>query len=251
MAKTKLDQAMIGMAKAVAAAKSDAAEAKKLAGDVTVSATVNEKGILSLNGKESEIHLITPKTVSEEVGKALGSADTPSRLLAAQAQFESAQVASAVKIALEKGKVYIEDALPEKIRDKVMSGYYRDTSTKVQNEVASVKLEITRAIQKLYDELPSNVFITSRGGYFPITKNIGYKPEYFGKDGRNLAVGGVTLPVNGQQPCIAFHHSIFNVFDFSQAEFSVQEMGLSAFHLCGKSEGNVNMHGGKITTRAY
>ena len=36
MAKTKLDQAMIGMAKAVAAAKSDAAEAKKLAGDVTV-----------------------------------------------------------------------------------------------------------------------------------------------------------------------------------------------------------------------
>ena len=116
-------------------AKADAAEAKKLAGDVTVSATVNEKGILSLNGKESEIHLITPKTVSEEVGKALGSADTPSRLLAAQAQFESAQVASAVKIALEKGKVYIEDALPEKIRDKVMSGYYRDTSTKVQNEV--------------------------------------------------------------------------------------------------------------------
>ena len=251
MAKTKLDQAMVGMAKAVATAKGDAAEAKKLAGDVTVSATVNEKGILSLNGKESEIHLITPKTVSEEVGKALGSADTPSRLLAAQAQFESAQVASAVKIALEKGKVYIEDALPEKIRDKVMSGYYRDTSTKVQNEVASVKLEITRAIQKLYDELPSNVFITSRGGYFPITKNIGYKPEYFGKDGRNLAVGGVTLPVNGQQPCIAFHHSIFNVFDFSQAEFSVQEMGLSAFHLCGKSEGNVIFHGGKITTRAY
>lgn len=112
-------------------------------------------------------------------------------------------------------------------------------------------MNIVRLIQAWYDRLPSNVFISSRGGFFPVTKNTGYKPEYYGADGRQISVGGMVLTVNGQQPCITFHHSVFNVYDFSLAEFCVEEMGQDVFHLCGKSEGNTILHGGKITTRAY
>lgn len=208
-------------------------------------ASVDEKGRLNLNGKPSDVSIVTPTKISEEIGRALGSIDTPSLILEEQTKFEGLQSAEYAKIAIEKGRFYIEDALPSDLRKKVFDGYYRKNVSKKD------AIAIVRHIQNWYDKLPSNVFITSRGGYFPVTKNIEYKPEYYGADGRQVTVGGITLTVNGQQPCISFHHSIYNTFDFSRAEFCVEEMGQDVFHLCDKSHGNTIIHGGKITTRAY
>ena len=223
---------------------------KKVGNDNTsmpqdIVASVDEKGRLNLNGKPSDVSIVTPTKISEEIGRALGSIDTPSLILEEQTKFEGLQSAEYAKIAIEKGRLYIEDALPSDLRKKVFDGYYRKNVSK-KDEIA-----IVRHIQNWYDKLPSNVFITSRGGYFPVTKNIEYKPEYYGADGRQVTVGGITLTVNGQQPCISFHHSIYNTFDFSRAEFCVEEMGQDVFHLCDKSHGNTVIHGGKITTRAY
>lgn len=210
----------------------------------TKTAEANDKATKALeNSKNSG--LISPTKISEEVGHALANTKTPSKIIEEQSKFENAQVASAVKFAIEKGKFYIEDALTPELRQKVYDGYYKNNVSKDD------ALTIVRMIQTWYDKLPSNSYITSRGGYFPLTKNIGYRPEYFGADNRRVNVGGMFLTVNGQQPCIAFHNSIFNVYDFSRAEFCVEEMGQSAFHLCENSEGNLILHGGKIVTRAY
>ena len=245
MIQSKLDQATLIIGRATAEAKKDAAAAKKLAESPAISAELDEEGRLKLNGTASDIHLITPEKVSEAVGSAFADVKTPSLIIQEQAKFEGEQIEAAAKIAIEKGKFYIEDALTPELRKKVYDGWYKNNPSKKDT------LQIVKLIQAWYDKLPSNVFITSRGGYFPVTKNIEYKPEYYGADGRQVTVGGITLTVNGQQPCIAFHHSVFNVYDFALAEFCVEEMGQDAFHLCGQSEGNVILHGGKITTRAY
>lgn len=245
MTQSKLDQATLAIARATAEAKKDAAAAKKLAESPAISAELDEEGRLKLNGTASDIHLITPEKVSEAVGSAFADVKTPSLIIQEQAKFEGEQIEVSAKIAIEKGKFYIEDALTPELRKKVYDGWYKNNPSKKD------ALQIVKLIQAWYDKLPSNVFISTRGGYFPFTKNTGYKPEYYGADGRELTVGGMKLTVAGQQPCIAFHHSVFNVYDFALAEFCVEEMGQDAFHLCGQSEGNVILHGGKITTRAY
>ena len=210
-----------------------------------MTASLDEEGRLKLNDNTSDIHLITPAKVSEAVGNAFADVKTPSLIITEQAKFEGEQIEAATKIAIEKGKFYIEDALTPELRKKVYDGWYKNNPSKED------ALNIVRLIQAWYDRLPSNVFISSRGGFFPVTKNTGYKLEYYGADGRQISVGGMMLTVNGQQPCITFHHSVFYVYDFSLAEFCVEEMGQDVFHLCGKSEGNTILHGGKITTRAY
>lgn len=245
MTQSNLDQATLIIARATDAAQKDAAAAKKLAESPAVAATIDTEGRLTLNGTASDIHLITPAKVSEAVGNAFADVKTPSLIITEQAKFEGEQIEAAAKIAIEKGKFYIEDALTPELRKKVYDGWYKNNPSKED------ALNIVRLIQAWYDRLPSNVFISTRGGYFPFTKNTGYKLEYYGADGRELTVGGMKLTVAGQQPCIAFHHSVFNVYDFALAEFCVEEMGQDAFHLCGQSEGNVILHGGKITTRAY
>ncbi|OFO38455.1 hypothetical protein HMPREF3047_07015 [Neisseria sp. HMSC075C10] len=245
MTQSNLDQATLIIARATAAAQKDAAAAKKLAESPAVSATIDTEGRLTLNGTASDIHLITPAKVSEAVGNAFADVKTPSLIITEQAKFEGEQIEAAAKIAIEKGKFHIEDALTPELRKKVYDGWYKNNPSKED------ALNIVRLIQAWYDRLPSNVFISSRGGFFPVTKNTGYKPEYYGADRRQISVGGMMLTVNGQQPCITFHHSVFNVYDFSLAEFCVEEMGQDVFHLCGKSEGNTILHGGKITTRAY
>ena len=245
MSQSKLDQAVLAIARAAAEAKQEALAAKGLAASPAVSAELDEEGNLKLNGTASKIKLITPEKVSESVGKAFADVKTPSLIIQEQAKFEGEQIEAAAKIAIERGKFYIEDALTPELRKKVYDGWYKNNPSKKD------ALQIVRLIQAWYDKLPANVFISSRGGYFPGTKNIGYKPEYYGADGREITVGGMKLTVNGQQPCISLYHSVFNVYDFSLAEFCTEEMGQDYFHLCGKSEGNVILHGGKITTRAY
>lgn len=223
----------------------EALETAKTAATPTVNAEVDEEGVLTVNGKDTGARLITPKVVGEKVLSAFADVKMPSRVLDEQAKFENEQIKVEAKIAIERGKMYIEDALTPELRKKVYDGYYKTHTSKRD------ALEIVKLIQKWYDALPSNVFITTRGGFFPFTKHVGYKPEYFGADNRQINVGGMVLTVNGQQPCVVFHNSRFNVYDFALGYFCVEEMGLSAFHLCDNSEGNLILHGGNIITRAY
>lgn len=252
--KSTKEEAKAAAAKAAASAQTadsalskatEALETAKTAATPTVNAEVSEEGVLTVNGKDTGARLITPKVVGEKVLSAFADVKMPSRVLDEQAKFENKQIKVEAKIAIERGKMYIEDALTPELRKKVYDGYYKTNTSKRD------ALEIVKLIQKWYDALPSNVFITTRGGFFPFTKHVGYKPEYFGADNRQINVGGMTLTVNGQQPCVVFHNSRFNVYDFALGYFCVEEMGLSAFHLCDNSEGNLILHGGNIITRAY
>ena len=125
-----LEKALSAIAKGTKAAKDTAAEAKKLAESPTVTAELDDKGKLKLNGTVTEITVIQPSEIAKSVGKALGNSDTPSKLLEEQIKFESAQEQAALKIAVERGKFYVEDALPDKIREKVWSRYYESTNLK-------------------------------------------------------------------------------------------------------------------------
>ena len=111
MTQSNLDQATLIIARATDAAQKDAAAAKKLAESPAVAATIDTEGRLTLNGTASDIHLITPAKVSEAVGNAFADVKTPSLIITEQAKFEGEQIEAAAKIAIEKGKFYIEDAL--------------------------------------------------------------------------------------------------------------------------------------------
>lgn len=230
-----LEKALSAIAKNTKAAKDTAAEAKKLAESPTVTAELDDKGKLKLNGTVSEITVIQPSEIAKSVGKALGNSDTPSKLLEEQIKFESAQEQAALKIAVERGKFYVEDALPDKIREKVWSRYYESTKPEILAEAKSVALQIVQAIQAWYDKLPKPAYITSRGGFFPVTKNKGYRPEFYGADGRSIKRNSqfpMTFVVNGQQPCLSFHGGAYNIYDFPSVTWGVIEAGQDVMHIC-------------------
>lgn len=240
--KSNLDLAVIEITKTVD-------EAKKLA---AIEPTVNEEGHLLFNGKKLAT-LITPSTLSANVAQALGSDDTASRLYQEQSEFETQQVNANTRIALENGVYYIEDALPADLKNKVRTRWYET------NERPEEALKIVQLIQAFLDKLPSNVYISSRGGVFPTTKNKGYAPDFYGEDNRTLSRGvklngqphTITMTLHGGQSCLSLRRFMFNTIDFSKAWFIVEEMGQDVFHLCDGSEGNRIIHGGNIRTRAY
>ena len=125
MTQSNLDQATLIIARATDAAQKDAAAAKKLTESPAVAATIDTEGRLTLNGTASDIHLITPAKVSEAVGNAFADVKTPSLIITEQAKFEGEQIEAAAKIAIEKGKFYIEDALTPELRKKVYDGWYK------------------------------------------------------------------------------------------------------------------------------
>ena len=90
----------------------------------TKTAEANDKATKALENSKNA-GLISPTKISEEVGNALANTKTPSKIIEEQSKFENAQVASAVKFAIEKGKFYIEDALTPELRQKVFDGYYK------------------------------------------------------------------------------------------------------------------------------
>lgn len=235
-----------------AAAKTAAEEAKKLAESKTgveVTAAV-EDGVLKINNKSTGVELVTKEAVVEKVGTALGSPDLPTKLLDERNKEKKNQAKILPKIAVENGIFYIEDALPNDLRAKVLNRHYDDNKN-INREDA---LKIVQAIQTWYDNLPSNVLISSIGGVFPLVKNKGYKPEYYGEDNRRVTKNRnfpTTVVCHGQQPCISFMKSKGNKFDFSRSKFILEDMGQDAFHLCNDSVDNVIIHGGTIVTRAY
>ena len=250
---SNLDQAIVAIA-------TTAADAKKLA---AIEPAVTEAGELQYGGK-TITKLITPSTLTREVGVALGGPDVANSLYKQQSNFEELQVKEASRIALEQGVYYIEDALPEDLKEKVRTRHYE----KEKNINQAEALKIVQLIQAWLDKLPSNVWISTRGGVFPLTKNVGYAPDYFGADNRIKTRGvgygwreedgvrkripdEVRLTLHGCQPCLAFRKFKFNTIDFTKGTFIVEEHGQDAFHLCDGSEGTRIIHAGNITTRAY
>lgn len=253
-----LEKALSAIAKNTKAAKDTAADAKKLA---AIEPAVTEAGELQYGGK-TITKLITPSTLTREVGVALGGPDVANSLYKQQSNFEEFQVKEASRIALEQGVYYIEDALPEDLKEKVRTRHYE----KEKNINQAEALKIVQLIQAWLDKLPSNVWISTRGGVFPLTKNVGYAPDYFGADNRIKTRGvgygfkpgtkeripdEVRLTLHGCQPCLAFRKFKFNTIDFTKGTFIVEEHGQDAFHLCDGSEGTRIIHAGNITTRAY
>lgn len=239
-----------------AAAKTAAEEAKKLAEaktGVEVTAAV-EDGVLKINNKSTGVELVTKAAVDEKVkdgvGTALGSPELPTKLLEERNKKKENQALILPKIAVENGIFYIEDALPDDLRAKVLNRHYDDNKNINRDDA----LKIVQAIQTWYDKLPSNVTISSIGGVFPLVKNKGYRPDFYGEDNRQVTKNKnfpTTVTCHGQQPCIAFMKSKGNKYDFSRSKFILEDMGQDAFHLCENSVDNIIIHGGEIVTRAY
>lgn len=249
------------MTQDVATAKSTAQEALAKAKEAKesivqprVDITVGDEGDIKVNDKNTGVKVVTPGTVETEVSKALGSENASEKILNKQIEQSSGgeKLKSPLRLALEANIFYIEDALTEELRKKVTSRYYEPLDKKAEGKEDAK--QIVRLIQEWYDKLPSNCYISSRGGVFPLTKNKGYKPEYYGADNRSIRRNRndpMTLVVHGQQPCVSFYKSVGNKFDFKLAKFVIEEAGQDAFHLCGDSVDNEIIHGGTILSRAY
>lgn len=237
---SNLDKIVIALAQNVAKANKAAEEAK----DVAVS--VDDAGKLSVNGKETAVSLITPSIVASEVAAALSTEDMPSKLADEQAEFRQTQTAANIQIALEKGVYYLEDGLTADLRGKALSGWWK-TNKQTPEEAAKVSAQLTNYINRL----PSGVMVKARyGSVFSVDKNVGYMPEKFGTDGRRVTVGGMTLTIDGAQPCIYIDKDSGDsrVYDFRGVTFIAESMGVNVFEITG--DNNVILHGGIIRTRA-
>lgn len=125
---SNLDKAILKIAGAVADAKKASKEAKELASQ-PVTAAVGEEGTLKINENDTGLKLITPSNVSKAVSNALGGADVANNIAKEQAMFEAQQQKANMKIAIERGVYYLEDALDDDMRAKVLSGMFAQKKT--------------------------------------------------------------------------------------------------------------------------
>ena len=209
-----LEKALSAIAKNTKAAKDTAAEAKEMA---------------------------APAKIATAVNGALSEVETAAKVAALQAKHETG-----MKLAIERGVYYLEDALTEELRVKVLSGFFK-TNKQTPAEAAV----ISRAVTEYIERIPNGSYITARqGSVFSVDKNVGYKPDVFGADGRKVTVGGMTLTIDGAQPCIYIRNKSNCFFDFRGVMFIAESFGVNVFEVDG-GEGNVIMHGGVIRTRRW
>lgn len=209
-----LERALSAIAKNTKAAKDTAAEAKEMA---------------------------APAKITTAVNSALSEVETAAKVASLQAKHETG-----MKLAVERGVYYLEDALTEELREKVLSGFFK-TNKQTPAEAAV----ISRAVTEYIDRIPNGSYITARqGSVFSVDKNVGYKPDVFGADGRKVTVGGMTLTIDGAQPCIYIRNKFNCYFDFRGVMFIAESFGVNVFEMDG-GEGNVIMHGGVIRTRRW
>ena len=209
-----LEKALSAIAKNTKAAKDTATEAKEMA---------------------------APAKITTAVNSALSEVETAAKVASLQAKHETG-----MKLAVERGVYYLEDALTEELREKVLSGFFK-TNKQTPTEAAV----ISRAVTEYIDRIPNGSYITARqGSVFSVDKNVGYKPDVFGADGRKVTVGGMTLTIDGAQPCIYICNKSNCYFDFRGVMFIAESFGVNVFEMDG-GEGNVVMHGGVIRTRRW
>lgn len=209
-----LEKALSAIAKKTKTAADNAAEAKEMA---------------------------APAKIATAVNGALSEVETAAKVAALQAKHETG-----MKLAIERGVYYLEDALTEELRGKVLSGFFK-TNKQTPVEAAA----ISRAVTEYIERIPNGSYITARqGSVFSVDKNVGYKPDVFGTDGRKVTVGGMTLTIDGAQPCIYIRNKSNCFFDFRGVMFIAESFGVNVFEMDG-GEGNVIMHGGVIRTRRW
>lgn len=209
-----LENALVAIARKTKAAKEVAVEAKEQA---------------------------TPANIASAVNGALSEVETAAKIAALQAAHETG-----MKLAVERGVYYLEDALTGDTREKVLSGYFKDNK-QTPDEAAAV----SRAITEFIERIPNGSVITARqGSVFSIDKNKGWKPDVFGADGRVVSVGGMKLTIDGAQPCIYIHNKSNCYFDFRGVTFIVESFGVNVFEMDG-GHGNILTHGGIIRSRRY
>jgi hypothetical protein len=209
-----LEKALSAIAKKTKTAADNAAEAKEMA---------------------------APAKIATAVNGALSEVETAAKVAALQAKHETG-----MKLAIERGVYYLEDALTEELRGKVLSGFFK-TNKQTPVEAAA----ISRAVTEYIERIPNGSYITARqGSVFSVDKNVGYKPDVFGADGRKVTVGGMTLTIDGAQPCIYIRNKSNCFFDFRGVMFIAESFGVNVFEMDG-GEGNVIMHGGVIRTRRW
>lgn len=240
MSRSNLDTAVLAIARSAAAAKQAAEEAKNVA------VSLDEESSLNVNGRDTGIKVITASGVAKAVGEAFSGPEAAAKIADEQAEFVKQQAESNIQVALEKGVFYIEDGLTSDLRGKALSGWWK-TNKQTPEEAARVSAQV----QTFINRLPSGVMVKARhGSVFSIDKNIGALPEKFGADGRRVTVGGMTLTIDGAQPCIYIDKDSGDgrVYDFRGVTFIVESMGVNAFEITG--DNNVILHGGIIRTRA-
>lgn len=209
-----LEKVLSAIAKNTKVAKDNAAEAKEMA---------------------------APAKITTAVNSALSEVETAAKVAALQAKHETG-----MKLAVERGVYYLEDALTEELRVKVLSGFFK-TNKQTPTEAAV----ISRAVTEYIDRIPNGSYITARqGSVFSVDKNVGYKPDVFGADGRKVTVGGMTLTIDGAQPCIYIRNKSNCYFDFRGVMFIAESFGVNVFEMDG-GEGNVIMHGGVVRSRRW
>lgn len=238
MANNNLEKILTAMARKVA----DANHAAK-----NVSVSVDEHGEVSVNDKPQGFSIVTPSGVSQAVSGALSSNETASKIAEEQAAFAREQGLANQKIAIEKGVYYIEDALPNDLRNKALTGWWKDNKQTPEDAA-----RVSRYIQDyLNNKVPTGVLVTSRiGNVFSVDKNVGHLPEVFGADGRKVTVGGMELTIDGAQPCIYVDKSKYRVFNFTGVTFIAETPGVSVFEF-SSGIGNTVVHGGILRTRAW
>ena len=211
-----------------------------------ISAFATQVGI-DIKEIKNDISVIQPTDISNQIAHILSNGDTVSKLYQEQLAFDKEQKKDLLKVALEKGAYYLEDCLEADVREKVLSGHFKDN--RATKEEALI---VVRSITTFFENVPDGSYITARfGSYFPVTKNAGYRQDLFGLDNRRIKKGGVvTLTVNGAQPCIYIEGKNFLHINFNGVYFVAEEMGINVIEVSRSKHWNV-IHGGHITTRRY
>lgn len=199
-----------------------------------------------INRLNTVVDILEPTKLSNHLAHLLSVGENVSKLLQEQLKFTLEQQNEKLRIALEKGVFYLEECLPNELREKVLSGYFKDH--KASNEEA---LEVSKSLTKFFKDVPDGSYITGRSGsVFPITKYKGYLPEKFGADNRRIKRGLLTLTIDGAQPCVYIENKDNLHIDFSNVTFIAEEMGVSLFEVSNCHRWNI-VHGGLIRTRGF
>lgn len=173
---------------------------------------------------------------------------TAENFVAARADKLKVDINKAFSFATEANTYYLEDAFDEVERKKIMAGYY--LSNKDPNVSHSPLL------QAFLDKIPDGSFITAyHGSVFQLSKNVGYRPDVYGEDNRNITKRGVTLVINGLQPCLALLDRKNLKINFEGATFIVDKLGQGGLDIGSEngkdSYGHRIYHTGTWITRPY
>ena len=109
----------------------------------------------------------------------------------------------------------------------------------------------TDLLQYCIENIPAGRHVKITGGVWRVSKNKGYRPDIYGDDNRTVSKNGVTLTLDGMQPCISIIEKEGSTFDFTGSTFIVDKLGQDFLHVIRNSDNVTILHTGKIRTKPY